>query len=229
MPATFAQRAVASGIRAIQPIAVAMQVGASPLVLGVRVIRPDEDLEALAYANGVAKAKNATAQAEDPVYSLALMVARVRRASVALTDEAAALAATGVLKPYVSDDAPVPFFASEEEILGADDLCRDRIAYIAEQQEVWQEQVSPLKTKLSPVAVLEQAKLIAEAIDPGPFLGLRPGMRWIFARATAAMLLSSLQIRSQSGTGTTSTERPSTTGSEAASSSDTSTKRRRGK
>jgi len=88
---------------------------------------------------------------------------------------------------------PEPFFDSAEQILNSTDLGRDGICYLAEQQELWQDQCSPQALTLTEEQLWEH---IAELKGPDGlrFFGqLRPGMRLTLVTFLASRLLS-LQI-----------------------------------
>jgi len=76
-------------------------------------------------------------------------------------------------------------------ILASDHIGRDGIIYLAEQQEFWQDLCNPASLKMSEEQLWSLVGEVATEADPKTFLGLRLGLRWIFTRSMAALLMSS--------------------------------------
>ncbi len=112
--------------------------------------------------------------------------------------------------PESPDEVPAPFFANEEEIrLGLD---RDRITYLFEAQQVWQDRCAPQQLQLSGDEFIAKVVEVATSEDERPFLRMRQGLRWIFMRTLSAQCMSSLELKSLSGldsaTSTSSSPKP---------------------
>lgn len=196
---TFAQSQASKGRLAVKAVELPMHK-ADPLKLGVRPLDVAEELSALAWARERAKADGVLEPKEDdPIYSRYLMAATLFRACVA-----GKVDADGALSFPEDDRELVPFFASPQEILSAPQMGRDRLAYLYELHEIWQDEVSPTSLTLKPAEIMDKAREIAGSSTPGPFLGLRPGMRWIFTRSMALMLVDSPNFRLPSGGSTES-------------------------
>jgi hypothetical protein len=101
--------------------------------------------------------------------------------------------------PESPDEAPVPFFASEEEI--REGLDRDRIAYLVTAQAVWQDQCSPRQLKLTTDEFISKVVEVATSPDDRPFYLMRPGLQWIFMRTLAGQCMNSPELKSLSGLG----------------------------
>ncbi len=181
---------VVKGKRARKTIALSLPNASEPaaeeISLDVRVLTGDEEALVLESARAWATSKGvADPKPGDPLYDLGLMVYTV-------------------LAACVDTDSPVEnprsFFVSVEEILGS--LDRDRITYLYEQHELWQDACSPYSTREPhETAVWAYAIEVAESESPldRPFANTRPAMRWSFERSMARLLLSSLKLRSLSG------------------------------
>jgi hypothetical protein len=76
---------------------------------------------------------------------------------------------------------------------------RDGIIYLAEQHEFWQDTCNASALKMSEAQMWAHVGEVAASSDARPFLSLRPGMRWIFARSMAVLLWNSYLDKSSSG------------------------------
>jgi hypothetical protein len=166
--------------------------------LDVRALRGDEHDRVLSDARAYAKKLGA----ENPVEGDELF----ERGRIVHT---LAIACIDTDSPK---DAPAPFFeGGVEEILGADELTPELIAYLYEQQQIHQDEVSPLLKSMSPaefaVAVMQTAA--GENGDMSFFVSSRPGMRWSFTLSMAKLLASSTMLASLSSSG--SEPQPATT------------------
>jgi len=112
---------------------------------------------------------------------------------------------------YVDPDSdvadPEPYFGSRgdvesaaAQIISSPHIGRDGIAYLAEQQEAWQGQVSP-QTRHMPAHRLHELteQLANEEAAERTFLGLGPGMRFLYVHSMAKLLSSSPTLRSLFG------------------------------
>lgn len=166
--------------------------GAESLRLCLRLVRPSEDVDALSWASAFAKGKGIENPNEDePIYSKALMAARLLRACVTLDSD---------------PKLPTRLFDSEEEIMTSDALGDDRIAYLYELYEIFRDEVSPLEKTIDAARAMKLAEEVWGSRSPAPFVRLRPGLRWIFARTWAGMLVMQQQTKSPNGGGFESTE-----------------------
>jgi hypothetical protein len=145
----------------------------------IRVLSGEEEAEIAAWAHAYVADKGA--KDSDDLYELASYAKRV------------ALGCMDI-------DAPTtPYFESVEQLLGSAIVGRDRIVYLGELQLHWQDQCSPSRLRMSEVEFAQRLHQIAGSDQPDPFVSLRPGMRWIFARTTARALLDSQKLKSDSG------------------------------
>lgn len=103
-------------------------------------------------------------------------------------------------------DAPRPFFEGGfDQLHGTELLLPDHIAYLYEQQQLWQDECSPRFMRQTPGQFM--AGVVAAAGgDPSFFVGARPGMRWDSMRTLAAAYLNLMTLQSP----TTSDSSPST-------------------
>jgi hypothetical protein len=98
-------------------------------------------------------------------------------------------------------DAPQAFFdGGVEQILTADELTPEVLAYLYEHQQLWQDEVSPLVKSMTPAefatAVVRTAS--GENGDMSFFVSARPGMRWSFTLSMAKLLAASTLLASLS-------------------------------
>lgn len=99
-----------------------------------------------------------------------------------------------------SENHAIPYFdGGFEQIMASKQLGRDRILYLAELQELWQDECSPSRLRLGEEEFNARVVAIAQSEHPDPFVELRPGLRWSFARTTAQLLLAFRTPRSPSG------------------------------
>ena len=104
-----------------------------------------------------------------------------------LFDHAAA-AARCALSAMDCDNPTQPYFESAEEVLSSPLLGKERIAYLAELQSLWQEECSPSLLNLTPAQYEAKLQQIAGSDKPDFFVELRAGTRWIFTRTTVLEL-----------------------------------------
>lgn len=111
--------------------------------------------------------------------------------------------AVACVDPDSDPKDPEPFFgkrganpaetaeACVKAIMSSVHIGRDGIVFLAEQHEHWQDLCNPAALKMSPQRMWDLVGEVAASSDARPFLLLRPGMRWSFARFMAALLASS--------------------------------------
>jgi hypothetical protein len=87
------------------------------------------------------------------------------------------------------------FFRDAAEVL--EKLDSELIQYLHARHEVWQQECSPTKAKLSSKELFDTLVRIVEADDDLPFAQLRPGTLWSLLRTTASLLLNSPEGKSQ--------------------------------
>jgi hypothetical protein len=181
-------RDIARGTRGRHPVDLPLASGEVTNV-AVRALLDDEDEEIDRLAREHAKKLGV----EDPKPGNTLYDRAFARFTILLSYS----------DPESPDEAPVPFFSSEEEIrLGLD---RDRIAYLFEAQQIWQDRCAPQQLTLTGDEFVAKVVEVATSEDERPFLRMRPGLRWIFMRTTAAQCMSSLELKSHSGWGSDTT------------------------
>jgi hypothetical protein len=166
----------------------------STIAVDVRVLSAVEESDCLGFAREYAARFSAEAKAGDPLYDLGLMVAVVHR-SIIDTDSQA--------------EHPESFFASPDEVL---ELDRDRIAYLYESQQTWQDECAPQAAQFTEDQFFGWVVGLAASESPQiPFAYTRPGLRWSLVRTMANQLLTSQQGRSPLGwlSGTSSKSGPS--------------------
>jgi hypothetical protein len=174
--------AIAKGTRATRPVVLAY--GGADVPLAVRPLNAAEEADALAEGRAYAVGKGIAAPAPtDRLYEIGYM------------------ASTLVLGCVDADDPAAPFFASAAEVL--DNLDTDRIAYLYEQQQAWQDWCSPRPKDMDAgefiALVLRLAEEGAGADADDPLVMLRPSLRLSFARTLARQYQASLTRRSPSG------------------------------
>lgn len=174
--------AIAKGTRATRPVV--LSYGGADVPLAVRPLTGAEEAEALAEGRAYAVGKGIAAPGPtDRLYEIGYM------------------AATLVLGCVDADDPGAPFFSSAAEVL--DNLDTDRIAYLYEQQQAWQDWCSPRPKDMDAgefiALVLQLAEEGAGADADDPLVTLRPSLRLSFARTLARQYQASLARRSPSG------------------------------
>jgi hypothetical protein len=123
--------------------------------------------------------------------------------------------AIGCIDPDSNPSDPEPFFGNKgdpesglNEILSSAHIGRDGIVFLQEQQEMWQDLVSPQALQVAPEKLWGLASEVATSGDAGPFLRLRPGMRWKLLQFLASHWLNSQTTSSPSSSDSASS--PST-------------------
>lgn len=96
------------------------------------------------------------------------------------------------------EDAPAPFFDGGFEQLHKTTLIGpEHVAFLYEQQQLWQDECAPGQKTMSPEEFLAAVVKTAGG-DMSFFVNARPGLRWSFTRTLAALHLSSLTDKSPS-------------------------------
>lgn len=185
---------IQKGTRARKPITLELS-GDATIEIAVRPLNGAElgtvIARARAYAVAQMEAQNKAAgidralpepKAGDPLYDLGMMAATLL---LACSD------------PKSPEAAPVPMFASAEEILTG--LDPDRIALLYEQQQLWQEHCSPRPRHMDGGDAIAWAMRLAEedaSSDDSPFVKLAPSLRLSWARTISGLFLTSLRPKS---------------------------------
>jgi hypothetical protein len=126
----------------------------------------------------------------DPIYGLGIMVHTL---AVACVD------------PDNQDE--LFFDGGVEQILESEHLGRDGIIYLFEQQEQWQDLVSPQAHRIDALAFEQMVSELAGPDSYGFFCQLRPGLRWSCMHSMAALCLTLLSGSSQPTSGSESDTR----------------------
>ena len=152
-------------------------------VCDLRVLSGEDDEIAIENALAFARSKGNASTVDNPLYDFALAREQVALAAV---------------DPDSPKDHPVSYFPG-----GAADvrkhLHRDTIMYLAKQQQVFQERMSPLKRQFESPQEYLAAVLVAAHLKDGdadPFGEWAPSLRLSFERSMAAQLLDSPRFRS---------------------------------
>ena len=158
------------------------------ILVGVRVLSGLEIAGVLEDARKFAKARGVDDPKEgNPLYDLGVSVHTLAVA-------------------YIDPDATDPespaarfFDGGVQQILDDPNLGRDGIIYLHEQQETWQDLCSPQASKVD--AGTFDAVLTDLAGEGGFsfFCQLRPGLRWVYMRSMASLLVSLQTAKSAPG------------------------------
>lgn len=171
------------------------------LPIDVRPLNGMEQADVLARARAFAEGKGVKEPRDgEPIYELGKQVHTLL---------------LGCLDHDSPTDKPTPFFANAEEIL--DGLDRDRRSYLYELQEAWEDQCAPRPSAMEAKDFMQWCMDVCAANegDDGPFVQLRPVLRWSCVRTLAAIHVLSQTHRSGSGSpsesASTTTTSPSPT------------------
>jgi len=154
------------------------------VTVGLRILTLNELATVYQKAGDFARERGVKEPNEaDPIYNLGVSVYTCASACV---------------DPDSDVKNPEPFFGTRGdlesaalELLNSVHIGRDGIAYLAEQQEAWQDSCNPQANKVSPAKFYE---IVVGMSDDNPdeslktFLGLRPGMRLNSMRIMAKLL-----------------------------------------
>jgi hypothetical protein len=166
----------------------ASAVSEREIIVGLRVLSGGETVEILKRSRAYCVANGVPEPSEsEPLYNLSVSVHKLAFACV---------------DPDTDPKSPALFFGSTVEeavdtILNSPHVGRDGIAYLDEQQELWQDQCNPQALKMSPDKLLDMVGEVAR--DAELLRRLRPGLRVIFAHFMANLLVSSPEHRSLFG------------------------------
>lgn len=188
-----------AGTRAIKRVPLPLQNSdGGSMDVGLRCLLGTELATVYELTNRYAKEHGAAAcQDSDPIWSLGCAVYTIAIAAVDVDSDPA---------------NPRPFFgktpdASVEEraidVLSNPLIGRDSILYLAEQQEIWQDETNPQRKTATKD---ELWQMVGEVVEHGadPFLRWGPGLRLTFMHFMAVQLLTLLTPSSQSGAPTES-------------------------
>ena len=194
---------IANGAAGIDSVEIPMIGVEKPVKIGLRVLLSDADddilknARAFAIAQGVEDPKDG-----NPIYDLA----RAR--------ETIALACVDLDSPAQGER----FFENAAEVRTG--LDRDRIAYLYERQQRWQDACSPSRKKMGDSEFVAKIIEIAEAgdDDPRPFDELRPILLESYTRILSREFVILAKLKSLSGSDWNYSSKPSTKSTEAAES-----------
>lgn len=191
---------VIAGARAIKRETITLQNcaeddgGPKRIEIGFRALLGTEQSEVYRLANEYAKKHGSVScNDDDPIWSLANAVYTL---------------AISAVDPDSDPKQPSPFFgaspsASVEEratdILSNELIGRDTILYLAELQELWQDEVNPQIRSVSPEDMWAMVAEVTKEGSARPFLRWRPGLRLIFMHFLASQLANSLNGNSSPG------------------------------
>ncbi len=167
------------GTRAVHRVLLPLAGVAEPVPVLVRPLSGTEEGDVLQQARAYAIGKGVKDPKDgDRLYDLGLMV------------NVLAIACMDV------DDAGKPFFdQGAPQVL--DNLDADRIALLYEAQQLWQEECSPRKSKMTGDGWITKVIECAEAAEgEDPFAFMRPGLRSSFMRITVQAYLALLPLKS---------------------------------
>lgn len=174
--------------------------GRTEFVIGLRVTTPGEQELIAVRANEYAaerKIDPAFRNERNPVYSLGYSLN---------------LLAVTCVDPDGDPKNPRSFWGDTideaiDTIRHCEHMSRDSLLYLAEQQDSWQDAVSPQAKTLSPDQLFALMEEVATSPDASPFLDLRPGMQWQLLRFINGLYLNLLTASSPSVS--SSSEEPS--------------------
>lgn len=171
------------GKRAERAVEMLLEDGATFKTL-VRPLDGNEESLVLERAYAYAKKKGIDSPKEgDPVYDLGFMAEAV---------------AVGCVDPDSPENARAPSF--EGGVAEVHSLSREQIAFLYEHLELWQDECSPQRKKLSQHELFEALTRCAEAEDDLPLLQWGPALRMNLLRISARLSLNSLAAKLSSGT-----------------------------
>lgn len=170
---------VVAGTEAVRTAEVEFLNGAKDTI-AIRVLDGIEEALVISRAKAFAEAQGAGAESD-----LVQIARAAHRIAIACLD--------------TEDHKRAYFDGGFEQIMASKQLGRDRILYLSELQELWQDQCSPSRLRLGEEEFNNRIIAIAQSEHPDPFVELRPGLRWSFVRTTAQLLLASRMPKSLSG------------------------------
>lgn len=153
-------------------------------VLDIRPLRESEHVEMLANALAFAR-KNGLDKPEDgdPIYERGKMVHTL---AIACIDHDS------------SKEAPLPYFdGGVEQISSSEVMTPEVIGYLYLQQQMLQDEVSPLNASMKPAEFMAAALSTAKG-NYSFFVNSRPGTQWSFMRTLAKLHVDSILSNSPS-------------------------------
>lgn len=157
----------------------------------LRALTPAEQSEVFSKARAFAIASSKVENPEDgdPLYDQAIILHTL---VIACVDKDS------------PEDAPRPFFdGGFDQLHSTEQLSGDHIAYLYEQQKLWEDEVSPRLMHLTEAQFMAGVLLTASG-DQRFFSNARRGTQWSLLRGAAARLVTLLAEKSLSGTGSAS-------------------------
>ena len=160
------------------------------ITVGLRVLLSGELVEVYENAARFAKEHGVSEPNEsDPIYNLGVSIY---------------ICAMSCVDPDSDPRNPVRFFgrgdleSAAAELLSSPHIGRDGLAYLAEQQELWQDLSNPRANKIPPHKFYDV--IVAMANEDAnkalkDFLALRPGMLFHLLRSMAVQLVSLLKLK----------------------------------
>lgn len=152
--------------------------------LEIRPLREDEHVEMLSRALAFAKKKGLEKPEDgDPIYERAKMVHTL---------------AIACIDPDSSKTDPTPFFdGGVEQILTSEVMTPEVIGYLFLQQQLLQDEVSPLNSEMTPAEFMAAALTTAKG-NYSFFVNSRPAIQWSFMRTLASLHVDSVMRSSPS-------------------------------
>jgi hypothetical protein len=143
--------------------------------LDVRALRSDEYDDVVSKATAFARAKGVEAPADgDELYERGRMLHTL---IVSCIDKDSPL------------EAPIAYFESVDELQTSDLLLPETIAYLFQQQRMWQDEISPLRMNLSEEEYLDGISRTVQG-DTDFFVSMRPGLQWSSFASMASQLVA---------------------------------------
>ena len=164
---------------------VTIVIGGADVAVDVRVVSPQEEGDILAGALKFAIARGGVdPKVGDPLYDYG---------------KALHVCLIACIDPLSSQDDPRPFFdGGMDQVLSSRVLTRAHLMFLAQHQEVWQDENAPYRINISNENIISRIEKIAGG-DIDPFAELEPCMQWLLVRTMASLYIDSLEIRSASG------------------------------
>lgn len=157
--------------------------------LDIRVLRDDEYTDVLQHALAFARKRGLEKPEDgDPLYERGKMVHTL---AIACIDRES------------PKEAPAPFFdGGVEQIQTSEAMTPEVIGYLFLQQQIFQDEVSPLRKDMTPAEFLAAAIQTAKG-NMAFFVNSRPGVQWNFLRTMASQFIASLAASSPSSLSST--------------------------
>lgn len=165
--------------------------------VGIRALLPSEREHVLELASKRAKLKGGEAKEGDPLFDHALAIFT---SAAACVDPETPPGKDAPLY-FAPKNDPFSVEAAAETLRRSRHMTDDIVYFLREQQEVWQDQISPQALTVAEDKVFESVREVAK--DADFLLRMRPAMRLHFTRLMASLLLDSLERRFTSSTSET--------------------------